>query len=839
CEQVQYCNRRNITFLVQSRGNGWADTFHLGDCGLLINLAGLDSITINESKDRAIVQGGALVQDMNTAAYGNDTRFAVPTCTCLGYFGAVLGGGINRMMGLYGLGVDQILSVNVVTASGHLHRVDSNTNRDLWYALRGAAANFGIVTSAVVKAYPIPKAQNIAWQSTLTFPNTKLETLVEAIRSLDLRPEMEIDFLFSVSPDTKQPTITAIAFYLGPASEGEKAFASILDVGPTSTAAQEIPYSHWGDWSNTFCVKGGRKPVYGASIGVQGLKPTTWRAVFEVFKAFVTTHPEAAAGSSVLAEYYSIARAVEIGQQDPYSSYPLRDVPIHVVALPVYTDESLDVAANAFGSRVRELLWSDDGLEANSTALPLVQSNQLRRVLLRSSLLAKSKILENFAYTTPERNRVFGGPGHNATVNYLYDQVSALGGYYDVEFQPFVELYTAGNASVKVAGVDQGAQLFTYSPSGKFTEGVVAVANLGCDAADYPATVAGKIALISRGTCQFGLKSALAGAAGADAAIIYDNIDEPSLAGTLGAPPRPEGPYVPTAGISLAKGTALKNALAGGAAVTADINVISIMENRTTYNVIAQTSGGDSNNVLVLTAHTDSVDAGPGINDNGSGSIGLLEVAIQLAKFSTNNAIRFVWVSAEEFGLLGSEYYVASLSAAEKAKIRLNLNFDMIASPNYKYGIYDGDGSTFNVTGAPGSAEAEKLFQDYFTNDAGLKWVPEEFDGRSDYAPFADAGIAAGGLFTGAEGIKTAEEQVLFGGQAGVAYDVNYHGAGDNVKNLNMDAFIQNDKAIAHAVATYGRSFDSLPPKVVPRAVKREEKARMRSGRFDKYLLED
>ncbi|KAI4187621.1 MAG: hypothetical protein L6R41_002688 [Letrouitia leprolyta] len=470
-------------------------------------------------------------------------------------------------------------------------------------------------------------------------------------------------------------------------------------------------------------------------------------------------------------------------------------------------------------------------------ALPLVESNKLRRVLLRSNLLAKSKILEGFAYATPERNRVFGGTGHNATVNYIYDQIKALSGYYNVELQPFVELYSAGNASVKVAGADQGATLFTYSPSGTFSEPLVAVANVGCDAADYP-DLTGKIALISRGTCQFGVKSALAGSAGADAAIIYNNVDG-DLAGTLGAPPRPEGEYVPTAGISLAAGTALKNQLAGGATVTADINVNSIVENRTTYNVIAQTAGGDPNNVLVLTAHTDSVDAGPGINDNGSGSVGILEVAIQLAKYSTNNAIRFVWVSAEEFGLLGSEFYVASLSDAEKAKIRLNLNFDMIASPNYKYGIYDGDGSSFGTVGAPGSAEAEKLFQDYFTNDAGLKYVPDAFDGRSDYAPFADAGIAAGGLFTGAEGIKTEEEVALFGGKAGVAYDVNYHGAGDNVKNLNMDAFIQNAKAIAHAVATYGRSFASLPPKAVPRAVKRAIKDLTRGGRFDLYFLEE
>ena len=260
------------------------------------------------------------------------------------------------------------------------------------------------------------------------------------------------------------------------------------------------------------------------------------------------------------------------------------------------------------------------------------------------------------------------------------------------------------------------------------------------------------------------------------------------------------------------------------------------------YNVIAQTKGGDPDNVLVLTAHTDSVNAGrfhpttrnpfempssahfllvgPGINDNGSGSIGLLQVAIELAKFRVKNAIRFVWVSAEEFGLLGSTFYVASLAAAELNKIRLNLNFDMIASPNYVYSVYDGDGSTFNISGPPGSAEAERLFEDYFKYEAKQPLVPTEFDGRSDYGPFLDAGIPTGGLFTGAEVPKTEAEEKLFGGEAGVPYDINYHGAGDNVANLNLIAFQVCTKAIAHAVATYGLSFDSLPPKVLSNTTK-------------------
>jgi carboxypeptidase Q len=184
--------------------------------------------------------------------------------------------------------------------------------------------------------------------------------------------------------------------------------------------------------------------------------------------------------------------------------------------------------------------------------------------------------------------------------------------------------------------------------------------------------------------------------------------------------------------------------------------------------VVAQTVGGDQDNVLHVGAHSDSVEAGPGINDNGSGTIGILEVAVQLAKFTVNNAVRFSWWSAEEEGLLGAEAYVTSLPQSELDKIRLYLNFDMIASPNFYYGIYDGDGSTFGISGAPGSAEAEKLFEDFFHIDEDLPHAPSEFNGRSDYGPFLDAGIPCGGLDTGAEGIKTEEEAAIFGGTAGI-----------------------------------------------------------------------
>src|SRR4051794_26021147 len=180
-----------------------------------------------------------------------------------------------------------------------------------------------------------------------------------------------------------------------------------------------------------------------------------------------------------------------------------------------------------------------------------------------------------------------------------------------------------------------------------------------------------------------------------------------------------------------------------------------------TENVIAETRGGDPNKVVVVGAHLDSVGPGPGINDNGSGSAALVEFAQGLRGVSPKNKIRFIWFSAEESGLLGSQAYIDSLPETERSKIAAMLNFDMIGSPNFVNMIYDGtlsasppiDEETFALPARPYSATIEKIFLDYFKANR-IPNRPTAFDGRSDYGPFIASGIPAGGLFTGAEELK-------------------------------------------------------------------------------------
>ena len=208
-------------------------------------------------------------------------------------------------------------------------------------------------------------------------------------------------------------------------------------------------------------------------------------------------------------------------------------------------------------------------------------------------------------------------------------------------------------------------------------------------------------------------------------------------------------------------------------------------------------------------AHLDSVDTGPGINDNGSGVAAILETAQQMAKVNPRNTVRFALWGAEEAGLVGSDHYVFGLSDEERARIAMYLNFDMIGSPNYVRFVYDGNGSQFGLAGPPGSGPIENYFTNFYAS-RGLASEETEISFRSDYAAFFDSGIPFGGLFTGAEGVKTAQQAATFGGTAGVSYDPCYHQACDTFANSNNDVLDLNSDAVAASTLKFAMSTQSV-----------------------------
>ncbi|MGW7092759.1 M28 family metallopeptidase [Streptomyces sp. NPDC054874] len=221
----------------------------------------------------------------------------------------------------------------------------------------------------------------------------------------------------------------------------------------------------------------------------------------------------------------------------------------------------------------------------------------------------------------------------------------------------------------------------------------------------------------------------------------------------------------------------------------------------TGYNLIADWPGGDPNKVLMAGAHLDSVSSGAGINDNGSGSAGVLETALAVSRdrYQPDKHLRFAWWGAEELGLIGSKYYVNNLPSAERSKLSGYLNFDMIGSPNAGYFVYDDD------------PVIEKTFKDYFAGLSVPTEIETEGDGRSDHAPFKNVGVPVGGLFTGAGYTKSAAQAQKWGGTAGQAFDRCYHSSCDTTSNINDTALDRNSDAAAHAIWTLSSGTGEPP----------------------------
>jgi Zn-dependent M28 family amino/carboxypeptidase len=417
-------------------------------------------------------------------------------------------------------------------------------------------------------------------------------------------------------------------------------------------------------------------------------------------------------------------------------------------------------------------------------------------------------------------------PGYTASVDYVVEVMKAAG--WDVERVPFT--YTT--ADVVLEQLTPTAATFPANPAvgtgeGDVTAAVVPVdinltgdrANTsGCEAADFAAFPAGSIALVQRGTCTFAQKALNAEAADASGVVIFnqgDSVGPGDRLGPLFPTLAPSSVDIPVVGTSFDAGVSLAQV---GSTARLSVDFFDVESE----NVIAELRGANENNVVMAGAHLDSVPAGPGIQDNGTGSAALLEIGEQLSKFRPQNTVRFAWWGAEELGLIGSTEWVSNLSQDELDRIALYLNFDMIGSPNYFFGVYDANQSSFpappGVPIPPGSEELERTFELFYTL-RGEPYDDSEFSGRSDYQAFILNGIPSSGLFTGAEVRKTEEQAAIWGGTVGDQFDPCYHLACDTYDNISLHALDVNSDAVAFAVLTYAYStqaVNGVPGKRVP-----------------------
>ncbi|RTE70907.1 hypothetical protein BHE90_014691 [Fusarium euwallaceae] len=392
-------------------------------------------------------------------------------------------------------------------------------------------------------------------------------------------------------------------------------------------------------------------------------------------------------------------------------------------------------------------------------------------------------------------NRGFGLPGYNASLDFVLARLGC-GNHFDITVQPFTHLFShTKHISLTGPNGDDVQVISLQYNHATPPEGVTAPLTLvpvddergsGCFEDQWSdIDVKGKIALVKRGKCHFANKLKFAKDSGASAAIIFN--DDPKQTGgsaSLGA--ENFGKLAPVGVVSYDQGASWVKRINQGETLEVTLSIDVLTEDRETWQIIADTKDGDADNIIMLGAHLDSIQEGPGINDNGSGVAALLSIAESFKKYrGLKNKVRFAFWGAEESGMIGSFHYASSLSKEEASKIRFYFNYDMIASPQPYYIVYaDSDAH---------KAGARFLF-DYLT-DQGYPAEYTPFGSSSDYIGFLELGIPSSGIFTG----------------AGAPQDACYHTSCDDIDNINKEALVVNARAAGFAAANLALNVDDVP----------------------------
>jgi Zn-dependent M28 family amino/carboxypeptidase len=401
---------------------------------------------------------------------------------------------------------------------------------------------------------------------------------------------------------------------------------------------------------------------------------------------------------------------------------------------------------------------------------------------LREHLFALQRIA-----TENDGTRASGTPGYAASVDYVAAELRKAG--YTPRLQRFRYTDTRRMAPPELAEISPEATTYEeaadfvplrYSGSGD-VDAIVQPVNpdstaSGCAKSDFDGFERGSIALVRRGGCFFVVKVDNAASAGAAAVLVFNDGSpgyENPIEATLLRPTR-----LPALSFSNALGETLVRET-DEQPVRLHLAASFEAVEREAANVLADLPGRERGPAMLLGAHLDSVDAGPGINDNGSGVATLLELAAQARRlgFRPGQPIRFGFWAGEEAGLVGSSKYVESLGDDPSAEIAAVVNLDMVGSPNAEAFVYEGDGTIESAL-------------DEAVRDEGLDPLPVDLENRSDHGPFAEAGIPVGGLFTGADDT----------GPDGKPHDPCYHRACDTIDNVDMSTLERMADALAVAV---------------------------------------
>ncbi|KAJ5959954.1 FAD-binding type 2 [Penicillium vulpinum] len=366
-QTVKFANIKDLPFLTYNGVHGALVSLGKMDHGVGISLSQLNSVKIATDGKTVTIGGGTMSKKVTDTLWDAGKQTVTGTCECVSVLGPALGGGHGWLQGHHGLVSDQFVSMNVVLANGTLKKI--NKNSDLFWAMKGAGHNFGIVTSLTSKIYDI---EHRDWAiETISFSGDKVEAVYEAINEHLLKngtqPADVIEWSYWMNDPTVDPNNPVIVVYL--IQEGVTAIDSIYtkpfhDIGPLAIVPQAGTYKDLAAWTGIAldsapCQNMGmanpRFPIYLETYDVPAM-----RKAWDIYEPAIRgTSPFSY--SILMFEGYSFGGVHKITTRE--SAFPFRSE--NILAAPminyVPVDQALEDKAVALGNELRNILHEASG----------------------------------------------------------------------------------------------------------------------------------------------------------------------------------------------------------------------------------------------------------------------------------------------------------------------------------------------------------------------------------------------------------------------------------------------------------------------------------------------
>ncbi|KAK9424066.1 putative FAD-binding PCMH-type domain-containing protein [Seiridium unicorne] len=357
---VKIAAENNISFLATTNGHGTATGYGNVQNALNINLGNFNSVSIDAASNRLTAGGGVKFGDLFEPL--SNAGKVVPTgnAVCVGLLGATVGGGIGVLTGLHGLTLDALQSARIVTSSGELVTASKTSNPDLFWAIRGAGANFGIITSATYEIYDQPNGGKAVFGS-FVYPAASNVSVWQALQSFDedLPQELAMHIITSYNHTTNQPAVIASVVYFGSSADAQPYMNRFLDINPISSSIRNVSIP---DVFNTLsvgqCVNGARVNTY--TVGLGQTNVATFQDVFADMVDFYATHPDYK--GVLVAQRYSNVEVLKTPESE--TAHPWRDTKTYMLLDNIYTDPSIDEDVYSMSDSLRSKFEATSGFSS-------------------------------------------------------------------------------------------------------------------------------------------------------------------------------------------------------------------------------------------------------------------------------------------------------------------------------------------------------------------------------------------------------------------------------------------------------------------------------------------